>query len=631
MHRRTVEKLDRFVDTMGREPTVREAWRLEREAVCDSRPRKPKPVAADDLHAEWSAQAAAIGFNPQQVVADAIARSGYQASLDSQTDPVVAQWAIESLTEKQSTWRPAELVREVAAHCPTETADTAQAVVAWADWLADGVAYEQCVDISRPVPDGALLRPSDRRPVSESAMDRALTTQPILDQERALVEWAEQALARGGLDEPYAAERSTVALTVPQAETAAAVAGEEELVLVVGPAGTGKTTALQPAVEQLRADGRAVFGVAPSANAAQVLTEETGVDADTIHKLLIEHRLARPPDHRYDLPPGATVMVDEAGMLPTEQLAQLVNLADQKQWRLALVGDPLQFSSVGRGGMFELLVDTFGAIELDRVHRFENSWEREASLRLRRGDIEVAEIYEAQGRLHAGTPEQMMRAAVRQWWLMREAGEPALLMTPTNESTLTLNQLCQNLRLRVGEIDNQGRAVDLGDFCLLPGDEIVTRQNDRQLVTDRGDMVRNRAIWTIDLIHRDGSLSVSGQSGRIHLPVEYVAEHVELGYARTAMAGQGRTVTGGLLYAERATDVRTLYTAMTRGTKTNEVYFGTTPDKSARDLFEQSLAVDWIDRPALARRAELAGASPGHAADAPVPHIPEPPGPDLSL
>ena len=639
VHRRTIDKLERFEQSMGRPPTTREAARLEREAVYDSRPSKVKQVDAEVLHAGWCAQAAEIGFDPAQVVGDLIGRSQEQVAVDPQLGQVVARSAIGALIEAQSTWRPAELVREIAAHIPTHVADTASSVVGWASWLADAVGFDQCVDISRPVPERAMLRTSDRRPVSESAIDRALTTQAILDQERALIEWAERTLARGGLDEPCAIGRSRVPLTVPQAETAAAVAGNEELVLVVGPAGTGKTTALCPAVDQLRADGRAVFGVAPSANAAQVLAEETGVDADTIHKLLIEHHLPRPPDHRYSLPAGATVIVDEAGMLPTAQLAQLVNLAAVNDWRLALVGDPQQFTAVGRGGMFELLVDTFGAIELDRVHRFDQPWERDASLRLRRGDLDIAETYDTQGRLHAGTPQQMMIATVRHWWLTRQAGDTALLMTQTNETALQLSQLCQNLRIRAGELDPHGRAVDLGDFYLLTGDEIVARHNDRRLLTDRGDMVRNRSTWTIDVIHRDGSLTVHGDSGRVHLPVDYVAEHVELGYARTAMGGgQGRTVTTGLLYCDGASDVRTLYTGLTRGTRTNQVFFGTTPDKTARDRFEQSLTIDWIDRPAHTRQAELARTHPESwrptlAAD-PTPAHPTPPlvtGPELSL
>lgn len=388
------------------------------------------------------------------------------------------------------------------------------------------------------------------------------------------------------------------------------MAGHADLVLVVGPAGTGKTTALRPAVEQLRVSGRPVFGVAPSATAAEVLSEETGVAADTIHKLLIEHTLDRPPDHRYDLPIGTTVIVDEAGMLPTDKLAELANLADTRGWRLALIGDPLQFSAVGRGGMFGLMVDTFGAIELDAVHRFTNDWEREASLRLRRGDVSVAEIYDSQGRLHAGTIPEMERAAARCWHELRRAGKRELLMTPTNEATERLNERCQRLRIRNGEIDANGRSLDAGPYRLYVGDEIATRQNDRRLLTDRNDMVRNRAVWTIDSIHRDGSLTAAAKSGSVHLPAEYVNQHVELAYACTDMGGQGRTVHGGLLFADRPTDIRNLYVAMTRGSETNEAFFGVTGEEAAVDVFVQCMTTDWIDQPATVRHAELNETAP---------------------
>ena len=106
------------------------------------------------------------------------------------------------------------------------------------------------------------------------------------------------------------------------------------------------------------------------------------------------------------------MIVDEAGMVSTARLAELADLADVRGWRVVLVGDPLQFSAVGRGGMFGLLVDTYGAIELDRVHRFTHPWERDASLRLRRGDADVVDVYDDHGRLHGGTPDAMERAAV---------------------------------------------------------------------------------------------------------------------------------------------------------------------------------------------------------------------------
>src|SRR5690606_23216878 len=130
---------------------------------------------------------------------------------------------------------------------------------------------------------------------------------------------------------------------------------------------------------------------------------EAGVRADTLDKLLTEHTGPRPPGPGYRLPAGTTVIVDEAAMVSTPNLARLVELADRHRWRLVLVGDPLQFSPVGRGGIFPLLVDTQGAIELDQVHRFTHPWERDASLRLRRGDTTVLDVYDTHGRLHGGS------------------------------------------------------------------------------------------------------------------------------------------------------------------------------------------------------------------------------------
>ncbi len=607
--RRIDDKLDRFIETMGREPTARERWRLEREAATDSRPAKAHAVDAHTLHEGWAAQTRALGLEPTDVVDHAIDQVAGRAVVDRATTQSMIDTAMATISEKQSSWRPTELLRELAALVPNDTVMSTPRLVDWLNKLTDHVVANYCVDVSKPIEPDALLR-KDGRPVTESVVDRALTTQAILDQEAALIDWVDRRLAYDGIDQPDAVTRSGLDLNPAQAEGAAAVAGSADIVLVVGPAGTGKTTALAPAVAQLRADGRAVFGVAPSATAAEVLSDETGLVADTLDKLLIEHRLNRPPDHRYDLPVGATLIVDEAGMLPTAKLAELAELADMKGWRVALVGDPLQFSAVGRGDMFGLLVETFGAIELERVHRFDNEWERDASLRLRRGDVTVAEVYEAHGRLHCGTVTQMERASVGAWWERRQAGNKGLLMSPTNEAVERLNQRCQHTRIQAGEIDPAGRHVTVGVYKIHAGDEIATRQNDRRLSTDRGEMVRNRAVWTVDHVHPDGSLTATGKHGTVRLPAPYVTEHVELAYARTVMGAQGRNVQGGASFYDKPTDVRNLYVAMTRGTAMNEAFMVVNGEQTAADVFAQSIATDWIDLPAHARRAELRDEKP---------------------
>lgn len=608
VQRRIDEKIDRFIDNLERDPTPRERWRLEREAVVDSRPPKSKDVDSVSLHEGWRRQVENLGLEPQQIIDQAVEWVAPRR-IDADAYLAACTEALETLSEKQSTWRPAELTREIAAAIPTDHTFEASAMVELLDAMTAQTIQKHCVDISRPVSDGSRLR-RDGRPVTESAIDRALTTPEILAQEERLLAWAERRMAHDPTECPEAAHRSPVELTGPQAEAASSIAGAADLVLIVGPAGTGKTTALAPAVAQLQADGRAVFGAAPSAVAADVLSTETGVAADTIDKLLHEHGLERPPDHRYNLPTGATVIVDEAGMAPTDKLDRLCALADDRGWRVALIGDPRQFSSVGRGGMFEHLIETHGAIELDQVHRFSNDWERHASLRLRRGDTTIAETYDLQGRLHGGTAIRMEQQALDTWEVARANNETVLLVAPGNDTVTRLNQHAQHCRITAGEIVPRSRSVQTGEYRLHAGDEIVTRRNHRQLHTDQGLPIRNRDQWTIDTVHRDGALTVYGQSGTVKLPADYVAAHVQLGYAQTSHAAQGRTVDRSILLLDGPTDSRGIYVPMTRGRHHNDAYIVTNGEETAVEIFANSIANNWIDRPAEARKAELALPSP---------------------
>jgi conjugative relaxase-like TrwC/TraI family protein len=597
-------KIDRFVESMGREPTVRERWKLEREAAVDSRPAKADQVDAVVLHDSWAAQTRALGYEPASLVADVIGRVVERNLVNEPERAAMVEQTVAVIGEKQSSWRPTELHRELGALTPTDTATTADNIVRMLDGLAEQIVASRCVDISKPFPVHARLR-KDSRPFTESVLDRALTTQAILDQEQRLIEWADRRLLFDRPDNPTAIARSKRPLDTAQARAACAVAGHADIVFIVGPAGTGKTTALAPAVAQLKQDGRAVFGVAPSATAADVLACETGVAADTVDKLLVEHRLNRAPLPRYRLPVGATLIVDEAAMIATARLAELADLADIKGWRVVMVGDPMQFTSVGRGGMYGLLTDTFGAIELDRVHRFEHAWERSASLQLRDGHPDVADIYNEHGRLNGGTSIQMERAAINRWAELRADGQTVLLMAPTNETVERLNQRAQQRLIRCGELDPTSRHAITCMYKLFAGDEVVTRRNDRNLTTDRGEIVRNRATWTIGTIHSDGAVTATGNHGTIKLPASYVAEHVQLGYATTAMGAQGRTVHTAITVLGGPTDVRNLYVPMTRGRNSNEAFITTTGEQTALDVFAQCLALDWIDQPAHILQAEL--------------------------
>jgi ATP-dependent exoDNAse (exonuclease V) alpha subunit len=178
-------------------------------------------------------------------------------------------------------------------------------------------------------------------------------------------------------------------------------------------------------------------------------------------------------------------------------------------------------------------------------------------------------------------------------------------MANTVDTVTRLNHLAQQARIRNGELDPDAPGLDVDGQRLLVGDEVVTRRNDRALRTDRGLMVKNRDHWTIETIHADRSVTLTSRTGTVQLPAGYVAEHVELGYAQTSHATQGRTVDTGLLLIDTPTDSRGVYTPMTRGRNANHAYVVTDENRTAVDVLAQAIARDWIDRPATARRIEL--------------------------
>ncbi len=621
MKRRRDEKAERFVDTVGRQPTPRESWAIEREAAEDSRPGKTSAVATE-LHEHWHDQLAALGYTPVDYLAQVTGRTRPLEPNDA-IDRTAVVGALSSLRDTQSVWRPAETTREIAAALPTRVGSTAAELVERADRLASHVVDTLVVDVSRLVPDDVPLR-RDGRPVTEGALDRLLTTSAILDEEERILEITQGWSDEGGADaQDIPADED---LTVVQRHAAGAVAGDRRLVLVVGPAGTGKTSAMRPAVARLHADGRPCFGVAPSAAAAEVLAVDTGIDADTLDKLLIEHRLDRPPQYRYDLPAGSTVVVDEAAMVPTPRLAEMIDLAERRGWRLALVGDPMQFSAVGRSGMFGHLVDTLGAVELDRVHRFDASWERDASLRLRRGDTDVVGLYDQHGRLHGGTTRQMAMATVHAWRDAIEAGQSAAMMAPTREAVAALNEIAQATRFAAGDVDPRSPSVQVGEGRARVGDVVATRRNQRTLLTDRQRMVKNRDRWTVAAVHRNGSLTVDGSTGRVTLPAEYVAADVELAYAETSHATQGRTVDRSFLYLDGPTGTSGIYVPLTRGRTTNEAFVVLHDERTAADVVAEAVARTWVDQPATAVRLDrptpVAEGAPTGQAGGPGPKTP---------
>ena len=113
--------------------------------------------------------------------------------------------------------------------------------------------------------------------------------------------------------------------------------------VLVGRAGTGKTSTLAAVADAYRRAGWEVIGVAPSARAARELEDGAAIASYTVPRFA--HRISRDR-----LTARSIVVVDEAGMARTDDLTFIVDAARRARAKSVLVGDPRQLPEIGPGG-----------------------------------------------------------------------------------------------------------------------------------------------------------------------------------------------------------------------------------------------------------------------------------------
>lgn len=141
------------------------------------------------------------------------------------------------------------------------------------------------------------------------------------------------------------------------------------MVLTGGP-GTGKTTTTQGIIAAYRAFGLKILLAAPTGRAAKRMTEATGLEAKTIHRLLE----CQPPEgylkNEENPLEGDVLIVDECSMIDIVLMNALLKAIPQGM-RLILVGDIDQLPSVGAGNVLRDIIDseTVPVIRLTRIFR----------------------------------------------------------------------------------------------------------------------------------------------------------------------------------------------------------------------------------------------------------------------
>ncbi|MCB0949344.1 MAG: AAA family ATPase, partial [Mycobacterium sp.] len=520
------------------------------------------------MKAEWAQRFGA------ELVIDEVAQQEARVGREAAGAGAVMEWVSAAVAGiDKAAFTRADLIEALGAAMPVTIDDTGHGPRWVVETLADAVG---------------MRITEDRQPHEREGHDR-FTAAPIIAEEQALYELIAVRDERAALPaETVDAVVGGAGLSGDQGGAIGAIATSPWLIQTLSaPAGAGKTTSLRALREAAHRGGKSrVLVAAPTGKAADVaLAEGAGDVGGTIAAALKALREAR---LRFDS--ETLLVIDEAGMVGTAALRELLAAASSAGTKTVLVGDGRQLSPVkARGGMFtQLCADLPWAQHLSEVWRMHDAGERAASLGVRDGDggvlDDAVEWYRDHDRLHTGDPVAMAQDAFDAW--MREhdpnsgGGGDSLLIADRWEIADALNERIHRHRVEDGaETVNGARRHRIG-----AGDVVISRRNDptievfasddrRTPVTDAP--VRNGQRWNVIAVDAEGDRIAARRIGDNALTVfdgEYLHTHVHHGYAVTVHAAQGATAERCHAVLSTTGRRRAAYVAMTRGRESNTVY-----------------------------------------------------------
>jgi conjugative relaxase-like TrwC/TraI family protein len=585
-----------FQNDHGRPPTSVEALHLAQQATLETRDAKHEPRSLAEQRATWLSEAAAVLGSAEAVasmVRTALAPpAAVTITLDSHRVTQTADHILTAMEASRSTWQMWHVRAEAQRQVRTIDlpADHAAALV---DLLDDEVLDRRSVALAAPhdgIEEPEVLRRIDGSSVYTVAGAAIYTSTRVLDAELLLLTAAGR---RGGASvEPTAVDLGLLEMA---ANGTALDAGQASLVrrmctsgarvqLAIAPAGTGKTTAMRALTLAWTQDGGQVLGLAPSAAAAAVLAEETGIRTDTLAKLTWSLDHGDLPDWAAAVGPSTLLIIDEAGMADTLTLDTAVQFAIGRGASVRLVGDDQQLAAIGAGGVLRDIQQTHGALRLTELHRFTDPDEAAASLALRDGDPKSLDFYLDHGRVHVGDLATTTQDAFAAWASDRATGLDTIMIAPTRHLVAELNARARTHRLNRAPASAEAALAD-GNRASV-GDVIITRSNDRRLRPTATDWVKNGDRWTITRIGRRGDLTVRHNRSQrtVRLPSDYVRTSTGLGYATTIHTAQGVSADTmhGLLTGQESR--QQLYTMLTRGRHANHLYLQVVADGDPHTL-----------------------------------------------
>ena len=397
--------------------------------------------------------------------------------------------------------------------------------------------------------------------------------QGIIASARVLSERAHAAPSRGQVQRAVAATEAELGgaggpparLSDQQREALDALMQPNALTVVVGLAGTGKSTLLAAANRGWRSAGCTVHGAALAGIATRGLQSASGIPSRTVASWL-----AAWSSGTHLLSKGDVLVLDEAGMVGTSDMARIVAEVERAGAKLVVVGDPEQLQPIAAGAPFRAIADTVGHVTLSDIRRQSEPVMRAATNAFARGDMkEGLKAYLAAGAVRTvETTDDAVGDMVEAYVAGLGTAGTQIALAYRNADVRRLNM---NIRSLLRDTDRLGpdalyRARD-GELGFTAGDRLLFLETAKVGAVQ----VDNGALGTVMAAAPD-ALTVRLDNGTTLsiTPETYAA--VSHGYAATIHKSQGSTVDSAHVLVTSAMDRHKAYVAFSRHRRSLTIY-----------------------------------------------------------
>lgn len=546
-------------------------------AAVMTRNAKDYRVTPNDLIPEWRERAARLGLD-ENTFAQLLDRTAFRAPTSGVRQLIEAELAgPEGLTAQASSFSRREALQGFCSRLPSGA--RVEDIEAMADGFLASDRVIPLADRSEGLTAKDSIRVADGRVIPAGVEERRYSTNDMLAVEQSVIERAIErrmdgcAVADERAVSGALSSRPTL-FADQQAMVRRLTTSGQGVEVVVGKAGAGKTFALDAAREAWEASGHRVIGCSLSARAAEELQLGSGIPSFTMAGLLqdLDHPVLG------GLARDSVVVVDEAGMVGTRNLARLLDHAQYAGAKVVLVGDDRQLPEIESGGAFRGIKNRLPAVELSEVRRQPFGWERDALDLIREGrSQEAIDAYLAHDRVVlTKSSEETRRRLISDWWATQGDAEPAVMLAARRSDVADLNDRARALmaaanRLGTTEVEFVGRTF-------AAGDRVMTLKNTRHLGVKNGT---RGTVESVDASRREVTIRRDDGTS-VTLPTSYLeAGHLSHAYAMTGHKAQGMTTDKAYVLGDQTLYREWTYVAMSRGRNDNRLYVvgGIDPDR----------------------------------------------------